>query len=86
MNIIFKVIYKVINIIFSIFFTLIITSIISNTEYFMIKDTIFFRILSIITLVSLWLPVFIRTNIYVISICILIFIVYFFLYISHPLL
>ncbi len=85
-NIIMNIIYKIANIIFSIFFTLIITSIISHAEYFMINDTIFFRILSILTLISLWLPIFIRTNIYIISICIFIFIVYFVLYISHPLL
>ena len=80
------IIYKIINIIFAIFFTISIISILSNAEYFMINDSAFFRILSIITLISLWLPVFIRTNIFIISICILIFIVYFVLYISHPLL
>ena len=81
-----NIIYKVINIVFAIFFTIIIISILSNAEYFMINDSAFFRILSIITLISLWLPVFIRTNIFIISICILIFIVYFVLYIAHPLL
>lgn len=85
-NINMNIIYKIINIIFAIFFTGIIVSILSNTEYFMINDTVFFRILSIITLISLWLPVFIRTNIFIISICILIFIIYFVLYIFHPLL
>lgn len=81
-----NIIYKIINIIFAIFFTIIIISILSNAEYFMINDSAFFRILSIITLISLWLPLFIRTNIFIISICILIFIVYFVLYIAHPLL
>lgn len=85
-NINMNIIYKVINIVFAIFFTIIIISILSNAEYFMINDSAFFRILSIITLISLWLPVFIRTNIFIISICILIFIVYFVLYIAHPLL
>lgn len=79
-----NIIYKIINIIFSTFFTMIIISILSHTELFMINDTAFFIILSIITLISLWLPVFIRINIYVISICILIFIIYFLLYIVHP--
>lgn len=88
MNIIkaINIIYKVINIIFALFFTVIIISILSNTEYFMINDTAFFRILSMVTLLSLWLPVFIRINIFIISICFLIFIIYFILYIAHPLL
>lgn len=81
-----NIIYKTINIIFALFFTMIIVSILSDTEYFRINDTVFFRILSIVTLLSLWLPVFIRTNILVKSICIFIFIIYFVLYISHPLL
>lgn len=89
MNIIYKIIsivYKIINIIFAIFFTGIIISILFNTEYFSIDDTVGFRILSIIALISMWLPVFVRTNIFIISICIFIFIIYFVLYISHPLL
>lgn len=85
-NINMNIIYKVINIIFAIFFTMIIVSILSDTEYFRINDTVFFRILSIIILISMWLPVFIRTNIFIKSICIFIFIIYFILYISHPLL
>ncbi len=84
MNIIYKIINIIINIIFAVFFTVIIISILFNTEYFMINDTAFFRILSIITLISLWFPIFIKTNIFIISICIMIFIIYFLLYISHP--
>ena len=85
-NINMNIIYKVINIVFAIFFTIIIFSLSSNTENFMIIDTAIFRILTIITLISLWLPIFIKTNILIISICILIFIIYFVLYIAHPLL
>lgn len=80
-----NIIYKIMNIIFAVLFTIVIISILSHAELFMINDTAFFRILSIITLISLWLPVFIRINIYIISICILIFITYFLLYIAHPL-
>lgn len=46
MNMHMNIIYKIINIIFAIFFTGIIISILYNTEYFMINDTAFFRILS----------------------------------------
>lgn len=53
MNMHMNIIYKIINIIFAIFFTGIIISILYNTEYFMINDTAFFRILSIITLISM---------------------------------
>lgn len=77
---------KIVNIIIAMFFSFIIYSLLSNPDYFQIIDTAFFRIFSIITLISLWVPVFIRINLIVIPICILIFIIYFVLYISHPLL
>lgn len=89
MNIICKIIYiiyKVLSIVFAMFFTLIISSIFSNIEYFMINDTIFFRILTIITLISIWLPIFIRFNIFINAVFFGIFIVYVVLYIAHPLL
>lgn len=81
-----NIIYKVINIIFAIFFTVLIFLIFFNAEYFMIKDTAFFRILTIITLISIWLPIFIRFNIFINAVFFGIFIVYVVLYIAHPLL
>lgn len=81
-----NIIYKVINIIFAIFFTVLIFLIFFNAEYFMIKDTAFFRILTIITLICMWLPIFIKFNIFVNALFVVIFIIYFLLYIAHPLL
>lgn len=81
-----NIICKVISIVFAIFFTLIIHSIFSNAEYFMINDTAFFRILSIITLICMWLPIFIKFNIFINALFIGVFIIYFLLYIAHPLL
>lgn len=86
MNMNMNMIYKVINIVFAIFFTIIIFSLSSNTENFMIIDNVIFRILTIITLISLWLPIFIKTNCLLKLTFLLLFIIYFILYISHPLL
>lgn len=81
-----NIIYKVINIVFAIVFTIIIISILSNTEYFIISDTEFFRILSLITLISLWVPIIIKINYLLKLVFFLLFILYFTLYIAHPLL
>lgn len=81
-----NIIYKVINIVFAIIFTIIIISILSDTEYFMINDTALFRFLTIITLISLWLLIFIKTNCLLKLTFFLLFILYFILYIAHPLL
>ena len=81
-----NIIYKVVSIIFAIFLTVIIISIEFNSEYFMINNTAFFRILSILVLISLWLPFFIKTNCLLKFVIFLLFILYFILYIAHPLL
>lgn len=81
-----NIIYKVINIVFAIVFTIIIISILSNTEYFIISDTEFFRILSLITLISLWVTIIIKINCLLKLAFFLLFILYFTLYIAHPLL
>ncbi len=81
-----NIIYKVINIVFAIYFTLIIKSIFLNAEYFMINDTEFFRIFTIITLICMWLPIFIKFNIFINALFIGVFVIYFLLYIAHPLL
>lgn len=82
MNIILKILY----IIAAGFFTLIIISILSDMEYFMIYDTINYRILTIITLISLWIPIFIKNNMIVKLACFFLFLIYILLYIAHPLL
>jgi len=84
--IVFNILCKVIHILFASFFTLIIISIFNNTKLNMIDDTICYKILSMITLISLWLPIFVRTNFIIKILSFLPFIIYFVLYIAHPLL
>jgi len=84
--IVFNILCKVIHILFAGFFTLIIISIFNNTKLNMIDDTICYKILSMITLISLWLPIFVRTNFIIKILSFLPFIIYFVLYIAHPLL